>query len=355
MVKILLSSRRTPLFSILVCLSFLLLASSSIQAMPLTEYQKNLQRAITALDTLTQQDEEERDSDYDRRLRDTTEAIRVAIPATQMVESGQEIYSVQNSWLHNQLGELEKAVASDRQERISEVLDSLRAVDERISDAQGSHTTSTDQSNAKQKLEAILRRPEYQSESKGSSAIARLLRDFFRWLENLFPKGYRLRSEDQARSVSRVAQFVAFGLCVIVIVFVLKTFLPRLLRRRTARGIKKAEPRIILGERIAPEQSAHDLLSEAEQLARDGELRSAIRKAYIALLVELGDRKLISLAQHKTNRDYLNSVRNAPSLYLNLRGLTDRFERHWYGSVQATHDDWQEFRDVYLATLGPRG
>lgn len=353
MVKILLSSRRTPLFSILVCLSFLLLASSSIQAMPLTEYQKNLQRAITALDTLTQQDEEESDSDYDRRLRDTTEAIRVAIPATQMVESGQEIYSVQNSWLHNQLGELEKAVASDRQERISEMLDCLRALDERISDAQGSHT-STDQSNAKQKLEAILRRAEYQSESKGSSAIARLLRDFFRWLENLFPKGYRLRSEDQARSVSRVAQFVAFGLCVIVIVFVLKTFLPRVLRRRTARGMKKAEPRIILGERIAPEQSAHDLLSEAEQLARDGQLRPAIRKAYIALLVELGDRKLISLAQHKTNRDYLNSVRNAPSLYSNLRGLTDRFERHWYGSVQATQDDWQEFRAVYLATLGPR-
>ena len=106
-----------------------------------------------------------------------------------------------------------------------------------------------------------------------------------------------------------------------------------------------------MGERLEPDATATDLLSEAEALARQGDLRAAIRKAYIALLVELGDRKLISLAHHKTNRDYLNSLRSLPQLHSRMRGLTDSFERHWYGFVAATPNDWQDFRAGYLAAL----
>ena len=67
--------------------------------------------------------------------------------------------------------------------------------------------------------------------------------------------------------------------------------------------------------------------------------------------MELGDRKMISLAQHKTNRDYLNSVKSIPPLHATMRGLTDSFERHWYGFEQTTPDDWQDFRAGYLAAL----
>ena len=93
------------------------------------------------------------------------------------------------------------------------------------------------------------------------------------------------------------------------------------------------------------------MLSEAEALARKGELRAAIRKGYIALLVELGDRNLITLAQHKTNRDYLNSVKNIPLLHSTMRGLTDSFEFHWYGFAPATENDWANFRSRYHKAL----
>jgi hypothetical protein len=106
-----------------------------------------------------------------------------------------------------------------------------------------------------------------------------------------------------------------------------------------------------LGERLEPDATATDLLSEAETLARQGDLRAAIRKAYIALLVELGDRKVISLSHYKTNRDYLNSLRNLPQLHTRMRGLTDSFERHWYGFVDATPNDWQNFRSGYYSAL----
>src|SRR5687767_15636284 len=56
--------------------------------------------------------------------------------------------------------------------------------------------------------------------------------------------------------------------------------------------------RIVLGERLKPEDTATDLLAEAEALARNGDMRSAIRKGYIALLVELGDRNVIRSEEH---------------------------------------------------------
>jgi hypothetical protein len=107
----------------------------------------------------------------------------------------------------------------------------------------------------------------------------------------------------------------------------------------------------VLGERLEPEASATDLLTEAEALVRKGEIRAAIRKTYIALLVELGDRKIISLAQHKTNRDYLRSVSHVPALYSNMGGLTNSFERHWYGFEETSLTDWQSFKSGYLAAL----
>jgi len=114
---------------------------------------------------------------------------------------------------------------------------------------------------------------------------------------------------------------------------------------------KVKEPRIVLGERLDPDATATDLLAEAEALARQGDLRAAIRKAYIALLVELGDRKLISLAHHKTNRDYLTAVKKVPPLHSIMTGLTLSFERHWYGFAQATQTDWLEFRNGYKSAL----
>jgi len=125
----------------------------------------------------------------------------------------------------------------------------------------------------------------------------------------------------------------------------------RFRRTRRKRAPKKRGARIVLGEQLKPEDTATDLLSEAEALARRGELRAAIRKAYIALLVELGDRKVITLEQHKTNRDYLNAVRSSPVLHSTMRGLTDSFELHWYGYAEATENDWNNFRSRYKQAL----
>jgi len=61
------------------------------------------------------------------------------------------------------------------------------------------------------------------------------------------------------------------------------------------------------------------------------------------------------LAQHKTNRDYLKSVSNLPVLHSYMSGMTDSFERHWYGLAKATNDDWQHFREFFYAARSAKG
>ena len=180
---------------------------------------------------------------------------------------------------------------------------------------------------------------------------SRLLDRFLKWLEALFPKPKPM-SPGRAGIFSQIAQIFVIVLALAVIAYVLKLFLPRMRRARRSKKKEKQTARIVLGETLRPDQSANDLLAEAEALARRGDLRAAIRKAYIALLVEMGDRKIISLAQHKTNYDYLRAVRGNQPLYGNVKQLTDSFERHWYGFASATETDWDAFRSIYHRALG---
>ena len=138
---------------------------------------------------------------------------------------------------------------------------------------------------------------------------------------------------------------------ILVLGFVLYKLLPRLNPRLRRTALGEREERVILGEKIGKEQSAEDLFGEAERLAREGDMRGAIRKGYVALLCEMSDRKLIGLARHKTNRDYLRDVRSRRDIHDRMTGLTGKFERHWYGSEETRADDWQEFRQNCGETL----
>lgn len=328
--------------------AFLFLCPATVAGIPLSEYQQNLKNAIAALDKLNESDEEESTDDYESRVNQTLEAIRSAFPRNQTVESDGETYNVDNAWLYRMLDEVKNEGAGG--EKMDQLLETFRAMETRVAERQemGQHVESKD--DAKKRLETILARPEYATTARGPNALTRLIRDFIEWLKKFFPepKPMQPASLDWLGLVAKIVVVVA-GLAVLL--FITKLLLNRFKRVRRIKPRKKQEARIVLGERLEPEQTATDLLSQAEALARSGDLRAAIRKAYIALLVELGDRKIISLAQHKTNRDYLNALRELPPLHSRMTGLTNSFERHWYGFVEASQSDWQNFRDGYLATL----
>ncbi len=336
---------------LLFAVALLALSAHTVNAITLTEYQKQIRQAVTALDTLMLRDEAEDFEAYDQRGVETVNGVRNLIPQPQTVEWNGVSYNVDNSWLHQDLNKYGTVMKRERPELLARISERLVALDERITELKTPGTgTSLSKADASRKLAEILQRPEYGYEVKKENAVIRLLKRFLEWLRNLFPQPKEF-TPGGAAWVTKIAQVVVILLALGVLAYVVKLFLPRLLRNGRPKKKTKQKARIVLGEKLDPEQSATDLLADAEALARRGELRAAIRKAYIALLVELGDRKIISLAQYKTNRDYLRAVREVQPLYGDVKQLTESFEQHWYGLVHPTETDWMTFRSAYKQAL----
>jgi hypothetical protein len=336
---------------LLFAVNLTLFLAAAVHAIPVSEYQQHIRQAVTALDTVAHSLETESAAAYGARDVEAVLRVRNLLPADEKVELNGAGLHVDNSWLHQDLDKYAADTSIARYELLKRITERLRAIDERIAEldkpTSGAVVSKADQSR---KLEEILKRPEYAPKVQEQNAFNRLITRFAKWILSWFPKPKPI-APGSIGILSRVAQWLVIILALGVLAFVLKLFLPRMFRGGRQKKKRKEKARIVLGERLEPDQSALDLLAEAEALARRGELRAAIRRAYIALLVELGDRKIISLAQHKTNRDYLRAMREIEPLYRNVKQLTDSFERHWYGLAQANETDWLAFRSAYHQAL----
>ena len=336
---------------LLVLLAVVCFSASNTVAVPLSDYHSAIELSVTGVESLLDVEDYESAADYEVHFAQTIEEIRSQLPKNMQVEMDRGTWNTDNTWLHKALDDLLVAAPADRSAKLTTIMEWLLALDDRVTDLQRAEKVDDHKGAAKQKLESILARPEYESSSQGPSALTRLLREFIRWIQSWLPEG---AAPQQGRT--SIFSYIVMGIVVFIAVLVV-AYVGALLFKRFKRPSagrkqrKKREARIVLGERLRPEQTATDLLAEAEALARNGDLRAAIRKGYIALLVELGDRNVISLAQYKTNRDYLRSVSSRPQIHSPLKRLTETFERHWYGFAQATPNDWQDFRAGYREAL----
>ena len=275
-------------------------------------------------------------------------SAREALPRNEVVEWLGTRYLIDNGWLDDQLKDVERSdtTAAARFASLKRVTERLEALDARLNEVEAAASESAGKAEARDRLAAILQRTEYAKAVKEETAISRILRWLSKLIDRLFPSRKSI-SPSRATMLSRFAQIFVVIIALAAIGYSLWMFAPRLLQRRRSKKPAKQTARVVLGERLEPEQSAADLLAEAEGLARAGDLRGAIRRGYIALLVELADRKLISLAQYKTNRDYLRAVRSSAPLHRQMESLTNNFEMHWYGLVPAQESDWTAFRAGY--------
>jgi|ERR1700686_1714387 len=323
-------------------------------AATLADYSHRVSEAIALIEQLQATYDDEDPSQREHLAITNIARIREDLPARETVKLNTQAVVVDNTWVHEALQDYEKTNSSESQrvaalERIDE---RLRALKERLEETQGgTPARASDKDGDKGRLAEILRRPEYnQPATAEGSALERLWERFLRWFFSLFRTSKPI-TPGGSPFVSGLAQIIVVAVCLGAIAFLVWKFAPRYLSNRRGQKKQKRAARIVLGERLEPDQTAADLLAQAESLARSGDLRGAIRKAYIALLCELGDRKIVSLAQHRTNRDYLNSVRERAHLYSSMRRLTNSFELHWYGFQPPGENDWKEFRNRYHEAL----
>ena len=326
-----------------------LFCASSTQAIPLAEYRQNVRNTAQALESL----QKAVAGKGAANVAGTLNYVRQQLPAGQKVELQNGEFDIDNSWLEASLKEIEAAPREKQSELLQAAGERLGAIEQRLRELEAAQAAARSKSEDKQKLEEILRRPEFQKpqEEKEKSVLEKWYEAFAKWLESLFPRRPPQPAGEPPADlapVGTILNYLVIALALGIIGFnVWRVVMPLVGNNLRLKKPKKKEPRVILGEQLAPDATAEDLLTQADGLAQNGEIRAAIRKGYIALLCELNDRKILGLARHKTNRDYLRDVRQRQEIFQPMRILTGSFERHWYGSAPAEENDWQEFRGRY--------
>jgi hypothetical protein len=118
-------------------------------------------------------------------------------------------------------------------------------------------------------------------------------------------------------------------------------------------GAADAVPRAVAVADLADERTRADDLPEdrwldlADRLSREGNWRLALRAHYFAVLSRLAGRSLVTIADHKSNREYGTELSGrAPDLAEVRKGfgrLVTVLDRAWYGGGPAGEEEVREF------------
>jgi hypothetical protein len=201
------------------------------------------------------------------------------------------------------------------------------------------------------RLEKILARPEYRPDEVRQSTLKRwweetrsALRDLLR---RLLGGGPRIET-DQAGGGKTISSIVS--LLVVSILVVLGIIKGRHLWQRRQR--RAAWPPELArfddpdGHPLETAAGPDDLRQQAARLAEEGEHREAIRLAYIASLLDLARREVMTIQPGSSNRDYLDIVRENPAIFPVLLKMTTIFEDFWYGEKEATSADYVQLVEL---------
>jgi Domain of unknown function (DUF4129) len=336
---------RSSFFLFLFVLFFFTISAAGAP-ITFTGYASRIARAQAAIGVLI-----EKDLPADR-VREQIATIKRLVPRQQQVQFDGQVVRVDNSWLHIAIDEVAKKRRDDTEGRhsmLTEISGRLSALQERIRQSQ-QVAKAGDQGT---QLDRILARPEYQLDKEQGSTIKK-------FLNSLWQKILRfLRSLDFSRGrepeLPNTGLLSGIRILLVIIVFVASAIgaiylIGRLRRKRSQEEVK--DVREVLGEKIAGDVTSGDLLAMAAELAKQGDYRTAIRRVYIALLLDLERRGKLPLHPSKTNRDYLNALRAERKLYPTFSIMTGAFEMIWYGQRRATVEDFNGFVSCYKETTG---
>jgi hypothetical protein len=285
--------------------------------------------------------------------------ITELLPATEKISRGGELVHVDNSWLHQAISNLKWGDGEMRAAQLGDIAARLGALERRLNeaelraDAQGSAPSA----DARARLEQILAREEYQLEANQDSVIRAWVRKIQEAIDRFLLWLFTRSGPTTAPSAGtvRLLRYTILAVTAAALLVGLTMLLRRF--RLSALRRKKPEPeetREVLGERIDAALTPDDLLREAAEMARKGEFRLAIRRAYIALLYELEQRGQLKLHRAKTNNDYLRELEPNAKTHRPVAQMTSRYERVWYGRNEATLEDYAGFIDRYREAASVR-
>lgn len=228
----------------------------------------------------------------------------------------------------------------------------------------------SDATEARDAAKAILARPEFDRPNAEKEKDDKTKEDeppepkgaLAQWWDDFWESVWKwLREGNENRSTVRSTPSsggVDLGLTNVVVVgaiiLVLLILVALLLRGVKARGPSDAEAEMtgisetaLVADPMSalarpPEGWAH----LADELARQGQFREAIRHLYLALLSRLHRDGAIDYDPAKSNWDYFRGFRGAREALGPFRELTLRFDFAWYGRLDVTPQAYTQFRTI---------
>jgi hypothetical protein len=287
-------------------------------------------------------------------LAPITNEIKRLLPASEEVEFIGAIIRVDNAWLHEAVDNVVKNgenAAGRRLPMLVEISARLARLRQSVKAGQMEEDGALQYQRAR--LDEILARPEYQANKNRESLIGRWISGGWRFIGRMLEKLFA-GSRARGRLSGPVGLVMVLRVAILLVVAAALIFgavkLAQLFLGRQ-KPVKKAETREALGEEIPEDATAADLFALASDLARQGEYRKAIRRAYIAMLCEFDRRGKLRLGRSKTNRDYLDAMRSEQLVYPTFSLMTFAFERAWYGQERATEEEFLNFVTLYQEAI----
>jgi hypothetical protein len=193
-------------------------------------------------------------------------------------------------------------------------------------------------------LEDILARPEFNTPLS-------LWDRFLRWLENLFsewlPDSTTNTGSGWLALLIRLVPWLVTILIVAAVIWLLSYWLQRLLRTFVA------DARIIApvtGDDMP--STAAEARQQARTAAQSGHYRDAVRRLYLAALLQLSEHELITYERSLTNREVLVRVPDNSPIRPHLEPVVATFDQVWYGMRepdQATFTAYEQEIDALSA------
>ncbi len=173
---------------------------------------------------------------------------------------------------------------------------------------------------------------------------------FFDWMDDLWPE---FEPADAGGKIKMPATkkilYIIFG-CLLLIIAVLLAKRLRSWKKEPEKTAAAVDiPRPDPGDESvrADEYPADEWMEMSEELMKKGQYRAAIRSIYLAILSWLSEKRLISVAKYKSNREYLVELQRkgheTDDICKLFSRLVHRFDRTWYGMYDVGPDDVRQF------------
>ncbi|MBI3943872.1 MAG: DUF4129 domain-containing protein [Chloroflexi bacterium] len=185
-------------------------------------------------------------------------------------------------------------------------------------------------------LEKILARPEFNQPGPEESLGAR----FLKWLRGLLPQDLPVASRNPlVNTLAEIGVWVIAGVGAVLIVLLLSYWLQGLISNFVA-DVESRRRRAAEEEEPLTAQAARQ---QAATMARAGDYRGAVRRLYLAALLQLEENGLLRYDRSLTNREYLVQVASSPVLRSQMEPVVRTFDDVWYG----VHEPDRETFDRY--------